>query len=464
MHFYYDVIMIQLLIKERLNEMSIYSDSYDVIIAGGGPSGVGAAVAAARNGAKVLLIEKYGFLGGMATAASVPAFCPYTDGEKVIIKGIGLEILEAMKKESKFDSPIKDKKEPIKRMYDWIPIDTEVLKRVLDNIVIESGCKVLFHTYISDVVCENDTVKGIVVENKEGTNIINCKTIIDCTGDADIVVKAGGQYEYGDENDSVQAVTLCYRISNINMEALIDYFKKSGDTGNLTKAVERARKDGNFNFNEKHVCGFSVQNEGIAGLNFGHVYEINPLKAEDLTRAEIESRRNIPAMLEFLRNYVPGLENAVLASSGPMVGIRETRRIVGEHRLTVKDYFERTQYEDTIARYAYPIDVHASTARNIAYKDKNDEYVTSKYNPGESYSIPYRALLPKGLKNVIVAGRPLSADRAMHGSFRVMPACFATGQAAGTAAAICCKKEVELRQIDIKSLQNILIEQGAYLG
>jgi hypothetical protein len=444
--------------------MSIYSELYDVLVAGGGPSGVGAAVAAARNGAKVLLIEKYGFLGGMATAASVPAFCPYTDGEKVIIKGIGLEVLEAMKKESKFDSPVKDKKELIKRMYDWVPIDAEVLKRVLDNMVIDSGCKVIFHTSVSDVIYENDTVKAIMVENKEGKNIIDCKTIIDCTGDADIVVKAGGQYEYGDENDLVQAVTLCYRISNINMEALVRYFKESGDTGNLTKAVERARKNGDFNFNEKHVAGFSIQNEGVAGLNFGHVYEINPLKAEDLTRAEIESRRNIPAMLDFLRKYVPGLENAVLTSSGPMVGIRETRRIIGEYRLTVKDYFNRTEYEDTIARYAYPIDVHASTPRDVVFHDKDDEYITSKYKPGESYSIPYRALLPKGLKNVIVAGRPLSADRAMHGSFRVMPACFATGQAAGTAAAICSTENIELRQINIGKLQKLLKEQGAFLG
>ncbi|MBK1809845.1 FAD-dependent oxidoreductase [Clostridium sp. YIM B02505] len=444
--------------------MSIYSEKYDVIVAGGGPSGVGAAVAAARNGAKVLLIEKYGFLGGMATAAAVPAFCPYTDGEKVIIKGIGLEVLEAMKKESNYDSPIKDKKELIKRMYDWIPIDTEALKRVLDNIVLDSGTNILFHTVATDVVSEDGNIKAIVVENKEGKNEIRCKYIIDCTGDADIVVKAGGEHEYGDEEGLVQAVTLCYRISNINMERLIEYFKTSGDTGNLTKAVERARLNNEFNFKEKHVAGFSIQNDGVAGLNFGHVYEVNPLKAEDMTRAEVESRRNIPAMIDFLRKYVPGLENAVLVSSGPMVGVRETRRIIGDYRLTARDYFDRVEYEDSIARYAYPIDVHPSKTRDVIYKDENDQYVTSRYKPGESYTIPYRTLLPKGLKNIIVAGRPISADRAMHGSFRVMPACFATGEAAGTAVAICSKEGIELRDIEIKKLQEQLKKQGAYLG
>ncbi len=444
--------------------MGIDSKPYDIIVAGGGPSGIGAAVAAARNGAKVLLVEKWGFLGGMATAASVPAFCPYTDDEKVIIKGIGLEVLEKMKQETGFDSPFKDKKEPLKQLYDWVPIDPEALKRVLDNIMLDSGCQVLLHSMVHDVIQEHGTVQAVKVEDKSGQNAIPCKIVIDCTGDADVVVKAGGEFEYGDEHGLVQAVTLCYRITNIDMEKFCVYAKETGETGNLSKAVARARAQGDFNFPEKHVAGFALQNQGIAGLNFGHVYEVNPLKTEDLTRAEIESRRQIPAMLTFLRKYVPGLENAILASSGPMVGIRETRRIVGEYRLTQEDYFERRQHPDTIARYAYPIDLHAVSAKSVAYQNDQDQYVSSRYRPGESYSIPYRALLPKGLSNVVVAGRTISSDRVMHGSFRVMPACFATGQAAGTAAAIAVQDGVELRQVKVEKLQQKLVEQGAYLG
>lgn len=168
--------------------------------------------------------------------------------------------------------------------------------------------------------------------------------------------------------------------------------------------------------------------------------------------------------MAFLKKYVPGLEDAVLASSGPSVGIRETRRIIGEYRMTKQDYYERTVFADTILRYAYPIDVHASTPGEVVYQYDSDEYINSRYQAGESYGIPYRALLPKGLKNVIVAGRPLSADRAMHGSFRVMPACFGTGQAAGTAAAICSREKIELHQINIPQLQNLLKVQGVYLG
>ncbi len=437
---------------------------YDIIVAGGGPAGVAAGIAAARNGAKVLLLEKHGFLGGMATAASVPAFCPFSDGEKAVIQGIGLEVLERMKGAQNWQDPFRDRQESVKWEYDWVPIDPEVLKRVLDEMVVASGCGILLHAAVSDLQVEDGAVKAVVVADPWSNRTIRCRYLIDCTGDADLVVKAGGECEYGDERGLVQAVTLCFRLANINLERFMAYARENGENGNLAKAVARAKADGEFPFDEKHVCGFAIQNQGMAGLNFGHVYEIHPLQAEDLTRAEIESRKRLPAMLTFLKKYVPGLEDAVLASSGPALGVRETRRIVGEYRLTKQDYYDRRVFEDTIARYAYPLDVHAATPGEVVYQNDRDEYISSKYRAGESYGIPYRALLPKGLKNVIVAGRPLAADRAMHGSFRVMPACFATGQAAGTAAAICAGEALELRAIDIPRLQKRLKAQGAYLG
>ncbi len=444
--------------------MTNNSSFYDLIVAGGGPSGVAAAVCAARNGARVLLLERHGFLGGMATAASVPTFCPYTDGKNVVIRGIGLEVLHKMKQAQNFETPFRDKPEALKRRYDWVPIDPEVLKAVLDQLVWESGCQVLLHSLITDVVATAGVVKAVVVQDKSGRREIGCNYVIDCTGDADIVMAAGGQCEYGDERGLVQATTLCFRLANIDLDRFMNYVQATGENGNLAKAVARAREAGEFPFAEKHVCGFAIQNHGMAGVNFGHVYEVNPLRAEDLTRAELEARRQLPALLAFLRKYVPGLEAAVLASSGPMIGIRETRRIVGEYRMTQQDYYQRSDFSDTIARYAYPIDLHAASSGAVVYQNAPDEYVSSKYRDGESYAIPYRALLPQGLRNVIVAGRPLSADRAMHGSFRVMPACFATGQAAGTAAALCSKDQIELRQVDIETLQATLKTQGAYLG
>ena len=439
--------------------MSIYDRQYDVVVAGGGPSGIAAAIAAARNHAGVLLIERYGFLGGMATNASVPVFCPYSDGEKAIIRGIGLEVLEAMKAQAWREPSDWELHE-----LDWVAIDPEILKRVLDGMVLESGCGVLLHTLVEGVESEKGEVKGITVVNKEGRFQIRSKIFIDCTGDADLAAKAGGEFEYGDENGLVQGVTLCFRLANVNGEKYRNYQKEEHETGNLNVAVNKARKNGDFPFPERDVATFKLQHGSIAGLNFGHVFEINPLKAEDLTRAEMEARKKLPDLIRFLNKYVPGLENAVLASSGPFIGLRESRRILGEYRLTKQDYINRALFDDTIARYAYPIDIHASSPRDILAEHEKNEFYTSRYKAGESYGIPYRALLPKGLENVIVAGRTLSADRAMHGSFRVMPCCFATGQAAGTAAAICSAEGKKLRDISIVRLQEVLRKQGAYIG
>jgi hypothetical protein len=441
--------------------MNIYDQIYDVAVIGGGPSGIAAAVAAARNGANTLLIERYGFLGGMATNASVPVFCPYSDGEKSIIKGIGLEVLEGMQKEAWVNPQLEEGNGLVK--LDWVPIDPEILKRVLDDIVLNSGCKILFHTFMEEVVSEDEKVKEVIVTNKEGKFSIRAKVFVDCTGDADVVAKAGGEFEYGDELGLVQAVTLCFRIANVDGEKFSKYKIAMKETGNLAVAVARARENNDFDFDEQQVATFVLQHNSMAGINFGHVFEVNPLKAEDLTRAEMESRKKIPALMSFLTKYVPGLENAVLASSGPFIGLRESRRIVGCYRLTKGDYLNRERFFDTIAMYAYPIDIHPSRAKDVIYEDDKQDFHTLQYKAGESYGIPFRAMLPKKLKNIVVAGRTLSADRAMHGSFRVMPCCFATGQAAGTAAALCTLGEEELSEIDIKRLQTTLKQQGAFI-
>ncbi|MDF2878053.1 MAG: FAD-dependent oxidoreductase [Clostridia bacterium] len=438
----------------------IEQEVFDLVVAGGGPAGIGAAVAAARNGTRVLLIEKAGYLGGMATDALVPAFCPYSNGEEVVIGGIGLEILEAMKKEG-YESPFYDYKPDRMKAFDWVPIDSEILKRVLDEIVIDSGCQVLLHTHVTDITCQDGFVESITVHSKEGSRLIKAKYFADCTGDADLVAMAGGAYEYGDKNGLVQAGTLCFKVANFDTERFMKYANEVGEDGNLNVASKKAKEAGEFLEGEKNVAGIALQADGVAGFNFGHVYDFYPLRASDLTRAEIEARSKIPEMIKFLRKYVPGAEKAVLVTSGPHIGLRESRRIVGEYQLTKQDYNNRMQFEDTIARYAYPIDRHAAKLEEVDHDSDDREYVASKYKNGEYYTIPFRALLPKTIKNLIVAGRTISSDRAMMGSVRVMPACFATGQAAGTAAAICTKNNQEFREINIKSLQENLRKQGS---
>jgi glycine/D-amino acid oxidase-like deaminating enzyme len=437
-------------------------NDYDLIVAGGGPAGIGAAISAARNGIKVLLIEQAGFLGGMATNASVPAFCPYTDGEKVIIGGIGLEVLNGMKKES-YESPFFDKKPGRIKEYDWVPIDPEILKRVTEQLVLESSCRILLHTVVTNVTQENGKITSVDVHNKGGNFTIKAEYFIDCTGDADLVAMAGGSYEYGDEDGLVQAGTLCFRIANLDVGRFMAYAEESGEDGNLNVAVQKAKENHEFPEDERYVAGIALQADGVAGLNFGHVYHLNPLDAQDLTRAEIEARAKIPEMMKFLRKYVPGAEKAVLTSSGPVIGLRESRRIIGDYQLSKKDYYNRATFEDTIARYSYPIDIHASTPEQDDY-GQDREYITSKYKAGEAYSIPYRSLIPREFHNLLVAGRTICADRAMMASVRVMPACFATGEAAGTATAICCKSTVPFRKIKIEELQKQLEAQGVILS
>lgn len=439
----------------------MYQDRYDVVVAGGGPSGTAAGIAAAKNGAKVLLIERCGFLGGMMTNASLPVFCPFSDGEKAVIRGIGLEILDEHRSQA-WKCPVEEKDNGIPGL-DWAAIDPEILKRILDRKVQESGCEILLHTNVIGVEMEEKEIRAVTIHNKGGIRRIFGKIFIDCTGDADLVASAGGSYEFGDENGMVQAVTLCFRLANVDGERFLRYKQKEGETGNLSLAVGRARENGEFPFDEVHVATFALQDNSMAGVNFGHAYAVNPLDAWDLTRAEIESRRKIPALMSFLRKYVPGLEQAVLAASGPYVGIRESRRILGEYRLTREDYAARARFPDQIARYAYPIDIHASTPEGLVTKAEQDEYVTSRYRQGESYGIPFRALLPRGLENVMAAGRTISADRAMNASCRVTPACFATGQAAGTAAALCVAQKTALRDLETERLRTLLWEQGAYL-
>jgi hypothetical protein len=435
---------------------------YDVIVAGGGPAGIGAAIAAARNGSKVLLIEKAGYLGGMATNAAVPAFCPYTDGKRVTIGGIGLEVLKAMQRES-YESPFYDNKPGRQKEYDWVPIDPEILKRVTEQLVIESGCNMLLHTVVTDVTQRSGKITSVRIHNKGGNTSLKAKYYIDCTGDADLIALAGGSYEYGDQDGLVQAGTLCFRIANLDTERFMQYVKETGEDGNLNVAVNKAKQNNDFIDEERYVAGIALQADGVAGLNFGHVYHFNPLDAADLTRAELEARAKLPRLMEFLRKYVPGAEDAVLVSSGPAIGLRESRRISGEYRLTRMDYYCRTTFEDTIARYSYPIDIHAATPEQDDY-GTDREYVTSKYKEGEAYTIPYRSLIPIGYSNLLVAGRTISCDRAVMASIRVMPACFATGEAAGTSAALCARLNISCRQLDITLLQSQLTKQGAILA
>lgn len=416
------------------------SHEVDVLVAGGGPAGVAAAISAARSGARTLLIEQRGFLGGMGTVALVPAFCPYSDGEKAVVRGIGLELLEQMKAECEPEF-----RERFGAELDWVPIDPEVLKRVYDDAVAESGAGVLLHTIASQTVMDADgrKIEGVVIVNKSGRSLIKAKTVIDATGDADLAALAGAPFHKGGEAGELQAATMCYLLANVDRKRFLKYLDESGDTDQIHRAVQQAQADGKLPQGRDSVSGLSWVADYLVGVNFGHVFGIDGSRAEDLTRGAVEGRKLVLRQLEFFRAYVPGFEQAHLVSTGEQIGIRETRRIVGDYVLTQEDFMNMVSFPDDIARNSYFIDIHMARSSGAMH--------IHHLPPGESHGVPYRCMLPVGLDNVWVAGRAASSDRVVQGSLRVMPNCFAMGQAAGMAAAMAAGTDSQSRKVDITS-------------
>lgn len=425
----------------------------DVVVVGGGASGIAAAISAAANGAKTLLIEQRGYLGGMGTVSLVPAFCPFTDKEKPVIQGIGMELMERMKLDCN-----EDYRKEYASTLDWVPIDPETLKRVYDDAALENGVQLLFHTFVYDVLLSEDrcNVEGLIIVNKSGRSIIRCRYCIDATGDADISALAGVPFQKGGEEGELQPGSMCYLLTNVDRKRFRRFLEETGDTGQLHQMVERAIAEGVLPEGRKSISGLAWVNDYLVGVNFGHIFGIDGTKAEDLTRGAIEGRKLVLRQIRFFRDYVPGFEQAHLVASGEQIGIRETRRIQGDYVLTASDFVEARSFPDDIARNAYYIDIHLANSKS--------DMTFTHLKPGQSHGVPYRVLLPEGIDNLWVPGRAASADRAVQGSLRVMPNCFAMGQASGTAAALALRSGTKSRGISVPALQQVLLEQGAWLG
>ena len=437
----------------------------DVCVVGGGPSGVAAALSAARNGASVLLVERMGFLGGSATAMQVPAFAPFSDRTKAIVRGIGWEVLTEHQRRLARPLPDPDSYHipQDKGRMDWVPLDVELLKRLYDELCEAAGITVLFHTFVPAVQQTAGLLESIVLANKAGLSLAVAKVFIDATGDGDLAARAGCAFEQGDEAGKTQGMTLCFTVSGGSRTKYLDYVYTTGD-GYLAKLVEKAKAEGTWELPDSSLVGMSFKSESVAGCNLGHVYGYDATDPLSLSQAEREGRRVVEKLMTFLRRYVPGQESLELISSGPHIGVRESRRIVGEYTLTLDDYLACRSFPDDIARCAYFIDLHAVTTDAAARAKQVTDGEKRSYSlpAGESHGIPYRCLIPKNTQNVLVAGRCLSAERAVQGATRVMPYAFATGEAAGLAAALATDGLV--REVDITELRRRLRAQGAWLG
>jgi len=416
----------------------------DVFVAGGGPSGICAALAAVRAGKSVFLAESSGAFGGAATAAYVPAFAMFTDGVRTLVGGIGAEIRRRISPQFPFETA-------------WTPIDLEELKRVCDDMVTAAKIRFSFFTTVCDAAAAQGRIDHVVLSSKRGLFAVRAKVYIDCTGDADLIAYAGGAYEKGDATGTVMPCTLCSQWSDIDF---------SQPHAPVQQQLEKAIADGIFSVPDFHLPGFFVGPDRASSLgrgNIGHTFGTDPTDERSLTRAMIDARRRMPEYARFYREYVKGYENARLASTAPYLGVRESRRVTCDYTLNVKDFMRRASFPDEVGRYCYPVDVHNSKPGDAAaYAAFLKEYEHDlHYKKGESYGIPYRALVPKSFSNALVAGRCMGTDQKMQASIRVMPGCFITGQAAGTAAALACAAGGDVRAVRTDALQDALRKAGA---
>jgi hypothetical protein len=439
----------------RLSERTVALDAaWDVIVVGGGPAGCTAAAAAAREGARTLLIEGTGALGGMGTSGLVPAWCPFTDQERIIYGGMAERVL----KQCMAGMP----HVPATR-FDWTPIDAELLKRIYDDLVVQHGATVLFNSSLATVECvAPGTVDAIIVANKAGLVAFKAGVYVDATGDGDLAAWAGAPYEKGDATGDLQPASHCFTLANVDTYAYqhcgILRYNPHGPT-----MIDEIVASGKYpDIPDRHACNHLV-GPGVVGFNAGHLWAVDNTEPLSVSTALMQGRKIAHAFRDACADFFPkAFANAYVAQTAAFLGIRETRRILGDYTLTTDDFVSLRSFPDEICRNCYYIDVHHRKSEIGSDKETGSTAVHLK--KGESHGIPYRCLTPKGLSNVLVAGRSISTDRAVQGSTRVMPVCLCMGEAAGTAAAMAAARGAgDVRAVDPAELRNRLRGHGAYL-
>lgn len=429
-------------VKYNMN-LSIKYD-VDVFVAGGGPAGMAAAVSAAQSGASVFLAESFGSFGGAAAHALVPAFMQFTDGVRFLAGGVGRRVRDYIREHCPDNCK--------KYCPDSIPVET--LKLCCDELMLSSGARFEFFSRVAGAAVEDGRIQYVVIAAKGETYAIRSKLYIDCTGDGDLAALAGAEFEQGDENGDTMAATMCALWNGIDWSRVV-----KPDS----RCLDLAFTDRIFTNEDRHLPGIWPISTSTGGSNAGHVYGIDGTRADSLTRGMVEGRRQLQEYRRYYREYLSGYEQAEPVVSAAQIGIRETRRILGDYVLNLQDFLDRAVFDDEIGRYAYPIDIHSGQNTRAGYDEYEKKFAKLRYEKGESYGIPYRSLLVKGFDNLLTAGRCISTDRSMQASVRVMPCCFLTGEAAGIAGAMAAASDSDTRHVDVRGLQDKLLQLGSAL-
>jgi len=439
-------------------------DWWDVIVVGGGPAGCAAATAAAREGARTLLVEATGCLGGMGTSGLVPWFCGYGDGEKVIARGLAERVRLALADGMPHLKPAMDK-DPLTTP----AIAPELLKRIYDDMVTGAGAEVRFHSVLCAVEMAGDgEADALIIADKTGLRALRGRAYVDCTGDGDLAAWAGATVEKGNERGELQPATHCFVITGIDEDALaagpaVHFYDPDSP---IWKAVASPRYP---LIEELHSCNMKI-GPGAYGFNAGHVFDVDNTDPASVSKALPHGRKMAEQYRDALAELHPAFADAFLAATGSLLGVRETRRIMGDYVLSLDDYLAARSFPDEICRNAYGIDVHSSrqhaleqARKSLAELKEFNRQLTRKLPKGASIGVPYRCLTPRGLRNVLVGGRCISTDRQTNGTVRIMACCLNTGEAAGIAAAMAAAGEGDVHAVRADAVRERLREHGAYL-
>ena len=442
---------------------------HDVVVVGGGIAGSLAAVAAARKGCSVIVIEETGQLGGSLTSSGTGPMMTFHAGEKQVIRGLGEELISRLMEKGLSPGHTVDS---TGYTYTVTPFDAEGMKRELELMILEAGGNILYHAVLCDVNVSEKLI-GITVLCCSQRIDIEGKVFIDATGDASLAMMAGVPVEVGRSSDGKnQPMTMNFRLSGVDIQLIrrlmdenvsIFPFLAPHEKGLERKAVrlscsgfqdimKRGIESGELDIDRDIVLFFEDNNPGEVIVNMTRISELSPVDPLEFSQAETEGRRQVWLMYSFLKNNIPGFRNSLLLSSGPRVGVRSSRRIRGVYSITARDMIDETKFDDGIACCGYPIDIHSADG---AATD------STFLRWGGYYSIPYRCLINDRVSNIMAAGRDVSSTFEANASLRVSPCCTALGQAAGTAAALAVKNSVSPLNVPIPELRRILSEDGA---